>query len=320
MVLYCSGGIAPNKGKNARLCACLVCGLLPVIVLLTLAIISLATLSQVPRVNQDPNKVRPLFTVASSDTKEARILQVDFGTDPFWVSNADFQISDCSGSLLIIEGLDCSDLPTSITEGTDSIIYFHYLLSGSIVNITVQEHVSNPDLQIWKYDSLGWRESNGGNSHGSCDKPITGSSCFHAQSVAGQTLQIQIEMADFYFFVTDPFSIGEVEFTYVQRQYNTTEIREMYSPRETPILRDRPVTIDISSAFDFQQRKCVLLSSLCPNVQEYAIVIDKLKRRMDFLLFPGIIGLILLLAAASVIGACIFKFVRNRMSCHSHFH
>lgn len=320
MVLYCSDTTTPNKGKKAGACTCLVCGLFPVIVLLTLVVIALGTLSQVPRINQDPNKIRPLFTITSSDTKEARILQVDFGTDPFWVANADFEISDCSGSLLIIDGLDCSDLPTSITEGRDSIIYFHYFLPGSIVNITVQEHLSNPELQIWKYNSLGWRKSNRGANHGPCDTAITGSSCFHAQSIAGQTLQIPIEDADFYFFLTDPLSIGEVEFTYVEIQYNITEIRDLHSPRETSILNDLPVSIAISGAFDFQQRKCVLLSSLCPAVQEYAIVIDNLKRRMDFLLFPGIIGIILVLMAVSVIVGFIFKLVRNKRSCYKYMY
>ena len=190
------------------------------------------------------------------------------------------------------------------------------------MNITVQEHLSNPELQIWKYNSLGWRQSNGGENHGPCDMPITGSSCFHAQSIAGQTLQNPIEMADFYFFVVEshPPTFGEVEFTYMETQYNITEIRDLHSPRETSILNNVPITVAISGAFDFQQRKCVLLSSMCPSVREYAIVIDNLKRRMDFLLFPGIIGIISVLAAALVIGGFIFKLMRNKRSdCYRHF-
>lgn len=275
--------------------------------LLSLAIIVLGTFSNVPRINERPNVIRPLFTFA-----QEQLLQVDFGVDSFWVAKGTFEIKSCSGRLLIIEGSECSDLPTRVTEGR-GLIYYQYFLPGSIVNITVQENLSNSELQIWMFNSLGWRQTNLGLELGSCDEPVAGSSCFLAQSYAGQTHQVLIKKADFYFFIFHPFGTG-IEFAYMGRQFNATEIYRLYSPREFSIVSDSPNTIDISRPFDFQRRKCVLLSSDCSAMRNYDIVINQLKRRMDFLLFPGITGIILLLVAALLISICIFQLVKNKKS------
>jgi hypothetical protein len=272
--------------------------------------IILGILSHTPRVNNDPgpDMVRPLLTIRAQVEGQTRLLEVDFGTDPFWVSQADFHIKDCTGAVLIMQGIQCHELPRKVIEETtpSRSLQYAYLLPGSVVNITIADTMDNSEVQVWAMNSEGWKLTNLGMNLDSCNDPPSGSSCFLAQSKAGQTIQQEIEMADFYFYLTNKPS-NAVRFTYVAEQYlyNITEVRRLYSPTETAIIRDQSQTVTISPVFDFQRRKCVMLSSSCPNVQCYAITIGNLKRRMDVLIFPGVGGIIVLLVALSVLGVYI---------------
>ena len=276
------------------------------LVVLLLTIITLGMLSNIPRINNDPNTVRPLLTNTPSEGEQSRVLEVDFGTDPFWISQANFEIEDCTGAILIIEGAECHDLPMNVIEHTVPLplLYYLYLLPGSVVNITIEDTVIDSELQVWILNSEGWLQTDLGRNLGSCDDPPTGSSCFLAQNFTGQTIKHEIEKADFYFYSANRLSL-DVGFTYVAKEYSLTAIRELYSPKETAIIRDRSHTVTISSAFDFQRRKCVVLSSSCPNTQSHPVTIENVKRRMDVLIFPGVVGVIVMLVAISEIGVCI---------------
>ena len=274
----------------------------------------LGILSKIPRVNNDPGSdmVRPLLTNRPYTGEQTRVLEVDLGTDPFWVSQADFQIKDCTGVVLIIQGVPCHDLPKNIVKQTDPLpnLYYAYFLPGSVVNITVADTLANSEVQVWTLNSKGWQLTDKGENLGSCNDPPPGSSCFLARSKAGQTIQQEIEKADFYFYFTDVVSSLNVNFTYVAEQYlyNLTEIRKLYSPTETAIIRDRSQTVTISPAFDFQRRKCIMMSSSCPSTQSHTVIIGNLRRRMDILIFPGVVGiiaLILLVASIVLLSVCI---------------
>lgn len=286
----------------------LICGCVFIIPSLLMVIILLGILSNIPRVNNNPGSdmVRPLLTNRPRDGEQTRLLEVDFGTDPFWVSHADFQIEGCTGALLTIQGIQCNELPRKVIEDTfpSRNLYYAYLLPGSIVNITVADTMTNSEdpVQVWMLNSEGWKLTDLGENLGSCNDPPSGSTCFLAQSKAGQIIQQEIEKADFYFYFTDRLS-NMVRFTYTAEQYlyNITEIRQVYSPTETAIIRDRSQTITITPSFDFQQRKCIMLSSSCPSTQSHAVTIGNLKRRMDILLFPGVGGIIVLLVAISLL-------------------
>ena len=304
-----------KKKKHYLICGC-VFVLLPFLVM----IITLGIFSYTPSVNNDPGSdmVRPLLTNRPRDGDQTRLLEVDFGTDPVWVSNADFQIEDCTGTILIIQGAQCHDLPRRVIEQTDPSrnLYFAYLLPGSVVNITIADTITDSEVQIWTMNSEGWKLTDFGINLDSCNDPPPGSSCFLAQSKAGQTIQQEIKKADFYFYFTDPLPSPSdaVGFTYVAEQYlyNLTEIRQFYSPTETAIIRDRLQRVTISPAFDFQ-RKCVMLSSSCPRTQSHTVTIGNLKRRMDILIFPGVGGIIVLLVAISVLSVYIALIVRPHL-------
>lgn len=254
--------------------------------------------------------VRPLLTNRPNKNEQTRILEVDFGIDPFWIAQADFQIEDCTGTTVIVRGAECHELPINVIEHVASlpILYYAYLLPGSVVNITVVDTITESDLQIWRLNSQSWLHTNLGRDLGSCDNPPPGSICLSAQSNAGETIEQKIEKADFYFYLSNPFSF-DVTFTYVEKQYNFTAIYEQYNPTQTTIIRDRSQTVTISSSFDFQQRKCVLLSSACQETRSYAIKINNIRRRMDVLLPPGVVGIVAVLATTSVISVYIIALV-----------
>ena len=286
------------------------CGLLlSLSVMLLMAITTLGILSSVPQLNQDPSIVRPLFAYGSSQTP---LLMIDFGTDPFWVASAEFQVEDCNGAVLITDGKGCLDLPVSISENHDSSfqISYVYFLSGSTINITVQdEAAANVDLEVWRLNSEAWLQSDLGINLGSCDNPPPGSDCFFAQGFAGQTIQQMIERADYYFFfVNDVFS-DAVQFTYAAWQYNLTTIHQLHRPAETTITNDLSHTIAVSNAFDFRRQKCILLDLSCSGVQRHHIKISGVKRRMDVLIIPGVIGIFVILVVISVFSVCILHIV-----------
>lgn len=293
--------------KNKR---CLICGCVLITLPLLLMIIVVVILSQTPSVNNDPgpDMVRPLLTNRPQVEGQTRLLEVDFGTDPFWISQADFQIDGCTGTVLIIQGVQCHELPRKVIKETtpSRFLYYAYLLPGSVVNITVADTIDNSEVEVWAMNSEAWKLTDLGINRDSCNVPPSGSSCFLAQSKAGQTIQQEIEKADFYFYFTNRLS-NAVRFAYVAEQYlyNLTEVRQLYSPTETDIIRDRSQTVTISPIFDFQRRKCVMLSSSCVNTQSHAVTIGNLKRRMDLLVFPGVGGIIVLLVALSVVSVYI---------------
>ena len=298
-----------KKNRCYAICGCVFMLLLPFLAM----IVILGILSNTPRVNNDPgpDMVRPLLTNTPLDGEQTRLLEVDLGTDPFWVSHADFQVEDCTGTVLIIQGLQCHELPRKVIEETtpSRFLYYAYLLPGSVVNITIADinSVADSEVQIWAMNSEGWKRTDLGINRGLCSDPQpSGSTCFLAQSKPGQTIQQKIEKADFYFYFTDKLS-NVVRFTYVAEQYlyNLTEIRQLYSPTETAIIRDRSQTVTISPIFDFQRRKCVILSSSCPDTKGHTVTIENLRRRMDVLVFPGVGGIIVLLVAASVLSVSI---------------
>ena len=260
--------------------------------------------------------VRPLLTYIPTVEGQTQLLKVDFGTDPFWVSQADFQIEDCTGTVLIIQGVQCHELPRKIIEETTPcpFLYYEYLLPGSVVNITVADTIDiNSEVQVWAMNSEAWKLTDLGENRDSCNVPPSGSSCFLAQSKAGQTIQQEIEKADFYFYFSvitganPPLPSSAVRFTYVAEQYlhNLTKVRQLYSPTETEIIRDRSQMVTISPIFDFQRKKCVMLSSSCTSRQSHAVTIGNLRRRMDFLVFPGVGGIIVLLVGLSVVSVYI---------------
>ena len=295
----------------------LICGCVFIILPFLVVIITLGILSYTPSVNNDPGSdmVRPLLTNRPRGGDQTRLLEVDLGMDPFWVSHADFQIEDCTGVVLIIQGVQCHDLPRRVNEqiAPSRNLYYAYFLPGSVVNITIADTITDSEVQIWAMNSEGWKLTDLGINLDSCNNPPPGSSCFLAHSKAGQTIQQEIEKADFYFYFTDPLPSPSdaVGFTYVAEQYlyNLTEIRQLYSPTETAIIRDRLQTVTISPAFDFQQRKCILLSSSCPRTQGHTVTIGNLKRRMDILIFPGVGGIIVLLVAISALSVYISLLV-----------
>lgn len=282
------------------------CGLLlTLLVTLLIAITTLGVLAGVPRINQDPGTVTPLFAFGSA------ALVVDFGTNLFWIASADFQVEDCNGAVLTIKGNECFDLPVSINQNSDSwFISYLYSLPGSIVNITILNTITeNTELEIWRLNSEAWLQSDLGFNLGSCDNPPPGSECFFARSFAGQTIQQVIEKADYYFYFANDSLSNAIQFSYAARQYNLTAIRQLHSPTETTITQDLSHTVIISNAYDFQQRKCVLLDLSCSGVQRHPIHISGVKRRMDILIIPGVIGLSVALAVISVISICIIRIV-----------
>ena len=284
------------------------CGLLlALLVALLMVITTLGVLSGVPKINQDPSVIRPLFAYGSTLTP---LIEVDFGTDPFWISSAEFQVDDCNGAVLITDGEECLDLPVSINQNFDFSFEISYLYSlpGSTVNITILDTATNTELEVWRLNSEVWLQSDLGLNLGSCDDPPPGSECFVAQGFAGQTVQHMIEKADYYFFVNNIFS-NAVQFTYAARQYNLTALRQMHSPVETTITQDLPHTIVVSNAFDFQQQKCTLLDLSCSGVQMHPIRVSRVKRRMDILIIPGVIGIFVILVTISVISTCIIHIV-----------
>ena len=321
LIFYHTDVVNICKVKHYPNCGCVhVCIILSVF-LLVIGII-LGILSTIPKVNNDPRSdmVRPLLTNRPRVGEQTRLLEVDLGTDPFWVSQADFQIEDCTGVVLIIEGIQCHDLPRNVSEQTNPLLtlYYAYLLPGSVVNITVADTITNSEVQVWALNSEGWQLTDMGRNLGSCNDPPPGTSCFLASSKVGQTIQQEIEKADFYFyFITNISSLSDVYFTYVAEQYlyNLTEIRKLFSPTETATIRDRSQTVTISPTFDFQRRKCIMLSSLCPSTQSHTVIIRNLKRRMDVLIFPGVIGIIafLLLVASLVLSVCIASGMWGKM-------
>ena len=295
-----------KKNKHYLICGCLFI----IFPLLLMIIVLVIVLSQTPRINNNPgpNMVRPLLTNRPTVEGQTRLLEVDFGTDPFWVSQADFQIEDCTGTVLTIQGVECHELPRKVIKETtpSRFLYYAYLLPGSVVNISVADTIDNSGVEVWAMNSEAWKLTDLGLNLDSCSVPSSGSSCFLAQSKAGQTFQQEIEKADFYFYFTNRLSNG-VRFTHVAEQYlhNLTEVRQLYSPTETDIIRDRSQTVTISPIFDFQQNKCVMLSSSCTSTQSHAVTIGNLKRRMDLLVFPGVVGIIVLLVALSVVSVYI---------------
>ena len=297
-----------KKNKHCLICGCVLI-MLPLILVLMI-IVLVIVLSQTPRINNDPgpNMVRPLLTNRPAVEGQTRLLEVDLGTDPFWVSQADFQIEDCTGTVLIIQRVQCHELPRKVIKETtpSRFLYYAYLLPGSVVNITVADTIDNSRVEVWAMNSEAWKLTDLGLNLDSCSVPPSGSSCFLAQSKAGQTIQQEIEKADFYFYFTNRLSNG-VRFTYVAEQYlhNLTEVRQLYSPIETAIIRDRSQTVTISPIFDFQRNKCVMLSSSCTSTQSHAVTIGNLKRRMDLLVFPGVGGIIVLLVGLSVVSVYI---------------
>lgn len=299
-----------HRKKLYRICGCF----LPTLVILVATIIvSLGIFSHLPTVSRDPNTIRPLFTT-TGDGELTRVVEVDFGVNPFWIVEADFQINECGGSALITDGLKCHDLSVHVIESTmpNEFLRYLYLLPGSIVNITVHDVVNDSELQVWSFNAEGWLHNNDPGL--SCDSPPSGSNCFYARKFAGQTLTHEIDKADFYFFLSlDGGSSRDVEFTYTAIQYNLTAIRKFYRPVETSITRDRSHTVIISSIFDFQLNKCVLLTSLCLNSQNYAVVINNVKRRMDVLIFQGVIGLALMVVGMTTIGSCTAWLVWSKM-------
>ncbi len=293
------------------------CGLLLVLlVALLMVITALGVLSDVPKINQDSSIIRPLFAYGSTRTP---LLVVDFGTDPFWIASAEFQVDDCNGAVLITDGEGCLDLPVSINENYDSSfeISYVYFLSGSIVNITVlEEAATNMDLQVWRLNSEAWLQSELGTviaNLGSCDNPRPGADCFFAHGFAGQTIQQMIERADYYFFFVNDFFSDAVQFTYAARQYNHTAIHEQHRLAETAVTKRLSHTIAVSNAFDFQQRKCILLDLSCSGVQMHSIQISGVKRRMDILIIPGGIGIFIILVVILVFSICILRIVWSNL-------
>ena len=270
-----------------------------------MVITTLGVLSGVPRINQDLIVIRPLFAYGSTLTP---LIEVDFGTDPFWIASAEFQVDDCNGAVLITDGEECLDLPVSINQNYDFSFQISYLYSlpGSTVNITILDTAANSELQVWRLNSEAWLQSDSGLNLGSCDDPPPGSECFFAQSFSGQTVQQVIEKADYYFFFVNDIFSDAVKFTYAARQYNLTALRQLHSPAETTITQDLSHTIVVSNAFDFQQRKCILLDLSCSGVQMHPIRVSRVKRRMDILIIPGVSGIF-------VISVCIIHIVWSKL-------
>ena len=299
----------PKNRHHHKLYNGCMCGLLlALLVVLLMVVTTLGVLSGVPRVNQDPSTIRPLFAYGSTLTPP---LVVDFGTDPFWITKVDFQVEDCNGAVLKTEGRECLDLPVSINKNSDSLFQINYLYSlpGSIINITLLDIAANSGLEIWRLNSEAWLQSDLGKNLGSCDTPPPGSDCFFAQGLAGQSIQQVIEKADYYFFFANDSLSNAVQFTYAARQYNLTAIRQLNNPAETTITQDLSHTVTISNAFDFRQRKCILLVLSCSGVQMHRIRISGVKRRMDILIIPGVFGIFVVLVVISVISVCIIRIV-----------
>ena len=237
---------------------------------------------------------------------------VDFGTDPFWIASAEFQVDDCNGAVLITDGEECLDLPISISENYDSSFHISYIyfLPGSTINITVQdEAAANTDLEVWRLNSEAWLQSDLGINLGSCDNPPPGSDCFFARRFSGKTVQQMIERADYYFFFINDSLSNDVQFTYAAWQYNLTAIHQRHRPVETTLTKDLSHTIAISNAFDFQQHKCILLDLSCSGAQRHRINISGVKKRMDVLIIPGVIGIFVILVVISVFSICILHIV-----------
>jgi hypothetical protein len=280
-----------------------------------MVITALGVLSDVPKINQDSSIIRPLFAYGSTRTP---LLVVDFGTDPFWIASAEFQVDDCNGAMLTTDGEGCLDLPVNINENYDSSfqISYVYFLPRSIVNITVlDEAAANTDLQVWRLNSEAWLQSELGliENLGPCDDPPAGADCFFAQGFAGQTIQQTIERADYYFFFVNDFFSDAVQFTYAARQYNHTAIHEQHRPAETAVTKGLSHTIAVSNAFDFQQQKCILLDLSCSGVQMHPIQISGVKRRMDILIIPGVIGIFIILVVILVFSVCILRIVWSNL-------
>lgn len=283
------------------------CGLLlALLVLLLMAITTLGVLSGVPKVNQDVSIIRPLFAYGSTRTP---LLVVDFGTDPFWIASAEFQVDDCNGAVLITYGEECFDLPITINQDSSFQISYVYFLPGSVVNITVVDAEANTELEVWRLNSKAWLQSDSGINLGSCNDPPPGSDCFFVRSFTGQTIQQMIEKADYYFFFVNDSLSDAVQFTYTAKQYNLTAIQELHGPAETTITKDLSHTVTVSNAYNFQQQKCILLNLTCSGVQMHRIQISGVKRRMDILIIPGVIGMFIMLVVISVLSVCILHIV-----------
>lgn len=278
------GFFKKHCSKGWIICYSLV--ILPVIV----GIIILIGLSQSPSV--------AVSQITPQDVVGVTSASINFGVNPVWLLSLSLEISSCVASLVVIDGADCDQLPTTSENGNASthLPYFLYLLPGSVLNVTLFE-TAPEDNELWIIKSIETFNLFNSDGFGSSPVPLfqcgdqrQDAQCYRVADFKGQDLPpYVVSSADYYFVVGRPVPLGFFSYTFLNISYDPRAIVEMYTrrSRQTFVGSSSRDLLQISNFLDFQP-KCVLLLTNCQGTQPVPVSYTA-ERRQDVLIIPVII-------------------------------
>ena len=268
---------------------------------------------------------------ANIECGQDSIISVDLGVDPFWLESASFTIVASlrtRGTVYIVKS-SCSSTSTIVTWNDTLSDYPNYLVTGSSINITNKE---NETIKFWVISQ----------AHQS---PITNPQCEeldthkcerHPNSTlwcqqvnSSETITHDILFSDYFDFCAKGLRLSKSEVTATYNyslknvSYNKTTIAQQCTA-SAKIGSATPTTVPIPHQhFDFRNRDfCVFLDlSSCGGKANYPLSIQ-LHRRIDFLLFPLLVTLILctlhiIISTVVIKRCCLLKARVSKDYCDS---
>ena len=277
--------------------------IIPVILLGMSAII---VLYEVPAVG---NNIQPVY-VKNNDAVE-----LVFNVNYIWLERVTLAIDhECTGSLFIIQGKPCTEIPTVTLKDTNAGSQEPvYLVTGSIIFINFPSKTES-EVKVWII--RGGFEALNDYENYACNDPPFNMVCLAVDHHTG-LYTYNVTETSYYFVTIDPHTLPlglSWNFSVVKYDYT-----ELLSSKVGELHDDAPVTFtpEKPSVFNYNQM-CILLhvdDHSC-NAPSYGkLTVNNILKRRDILVLPGLVVCVLLLIPCFIaVMHCVY-YVYKRKYC-----
>lgn len=220
--------------------------------------------------------------------------------------------STCSPELYVIQGQDCSQLPNITTHYVDNPLKHVYMRPGSTINFTVSPTSKG---EVWIFsDQQSTDDFDTDNAAFDCQQQSPGTFCFEAANIQNGSYLHQITQPAYYSIRQRPHSLY-CNVTPNQTNFSRSYYRVLFnistsvtnkiqlSPTVSPVRIGKPF---------FYEKTCVLLYiSEGSDCDRTTLQVFDATRRQDFLLYPAIAVIFLVVALTTVITVHVYCCIRR---------
>ena len=222
--------------------------------------------------------------------------------------------STCSPELYVMQGQDCSQLPNITTHYVDNPLNHVYMRPGSTINFTVSPTSKG---EVWIFsDQQSTDCFDRVDSAFDCQQQSPGTFCFEAADIQNGSYLHQITQPAYYSIRQRPDSLycnvtpNQTNFS---RSYHRVLFNISSSVANEIQLSPTLTTVRIGKPFVYEKTCVLLYISEWSDCDRTTLQVFNAKRRQDFLLYPAIGVVFVVVALTIVITVHVYCCIRRRV-------